>query len=268
MSELIKNTFDAVSDAYDDKALAFFPRSAASLTRRLCLAGDERVLDVATGTGHLALTIAGAIPGGRVVGIDFSRGMLESARKKAKKGDIRNIDFIEMDMQNLELEPGSFDVAVCAFAIFFVEDMQRQLKSISSKVRPGGKVAISTFEENHFFNPLVDLMIERIQKYGIEKPSQSWKQVGTEAGCTELFRSAGLTGIRVEYENVGYYLESVDEWWSILWNGGFRRLLDKLNAEDRERFRREHLAEIGKLRTDKGIWLDVGVLFTMGEKGS
>jgi hypothetical protein len=65
---------------------------------------------------------------------------------------------------------------------------------------------------------------------------------------------------------VGYYLESADEWWDIVWNAGFRRLVAQLSPQDRERFKQEHLLEIGALRTDKGIWLDVGVLYTAGTK--
>jgi hypothetical protein len=52
----------------------------------------------------------------------------------------------------------------------------------------------------------------------------------------------------------------------VVWNGGFRRLVAQLSANDREHFKQEHLAEIAALGTDKGIWLDVGVLYTIGTK--
>jgi ubiquinone/menaquinone biosynthesis C-methylase UbiE len=268
MSELIKSTFNEICRGYDDKALRFFPRSARSLTRRLRLSGSEHVLDVATGTGHLAFLIAEALPQGRLTAIDFSDGMLECARQKAEGRGIRNIEFLEMDMQKLKFKPSSFDLGVCAFGIFFVEDMIAQLNSITSAVRPGGKVAISTFEENHFFNPLVDMMFNRLQDFGIERPTQTWKQVATEAGCRNLLEEAGLTDICVEYENVGYYLGNADEWWSVVWNGGMRRVVNQLDEEELKRFRSEHLKEIEELRTKSGIWLDVGVLFSIGKKNA
>ena len=59
---------------------------------------------------------------------------------------------------------------------------------------------------------------------------------------------------------------SAGEWWDIVWNAGFRRLVAQLSQKDQERFKREHLEEVGTLRTDKGIWLDVGVLYTVGTK--
>lgn len=263
---IIKDTFDAICEGYDDEALAFFPRSAAALARRLKLAGDERVLDVATGTGHLALSISNSLPDGHVTAIDFSHGMLRCASRKAERNDLHNIEFLEMDMQSMDLESGSFDIAVCSFGIFFVEDMLAQLKKITALLKPGGRLAISTFEENHFFSPLVELMFDRLDTYGVEKPPPTWKRVGSADGCRQLLKASGLTNIHIDYENVGYYLAAADEWWRVIWNGGFRRLVEQLSPEQRERFKAEHQEEVDGLRTADGIWLDVGVLFSSGEK--
>jgi len=70
----------------------------------------------------------------------------------------------------------------------------------------------------------------------------------------------------VETKNVGYFLEDAYAWWDVIWNAGFRRLVGQLAPSDQERFRREHLEETAALATTRGIWLDVGVLFTIGRK--
>jgi ubiquinone/menaquinone biosynthesis C-methylase UbiE len=231
----------------------------------LGLRGDEHVLDVACGTGHASLTIARMLPKGRVTSVDFSQGMLDQARKKAEAQGVRNVEFLDRDMQDLGFSGSPFDVAVCAFGIFFVEDMDSQLSHIISAVRPGGKVMITSFQEG-YFQPLRDLLFRRIAAYGVQNPPQAWKRVSNEEGCRQLFEKAGLTDIRVETKNVGYYLDGPHEWWSIVWNAGFRRLLGQLSPQDQERFKREHLREVESLRTDKGIWLDVGVLYTTGTR--
>ncbi len=59
--------------------------------------------------------------------------------------DVRNVEFMERDMQNLNFPDGLFDVAVCAFGIFFVEDMESQLSHIAYAVKPGGRIMISNF---------------------------------------------------------------------------------------------------------------------------
>lgn len=265
MKTILIETFNAVSNGYDGKALRFFPESAKNMAALLDLRGDERVLDVACGTGHASLAISQRLPKGRITAVDFSPGMLDQARKKASAVNVRNVEFLEGDMQKLGFTAGTFDVAVCAFGIFFVEDMDAQLSHIASMVKPGGRVMITSFQEN-YFQPLRDMLFNRIETYGVQKPPQAWTRTADEAGCRQLFEKARLINIRVESRNVGYYLISADEWWDIVWNAGFRRFVTRLSPQDQEQFSREHLKEIGALRTGKGIWLDVGVLYTVGTK--
>jgi SAM-dependent methyltransferase len=230
------------------------------------LRGDERVLDVACGTGHTSLAVARMLPNGRVTGVDFSAGMLDQARRKAAAQGVDNIDFLERDMTALGLPADSFDVALSAFGIFFVDDMETQLAHVASVVRPGGKVIISTFQEEHYFHPLREKMLARLSTYAIAIPPANWKRVGNEVACSALFQRTGLTNTRVESRNVGYFLDGADRWWDVIWNAGFRRLVSLLPDDARERFKREHLQEIEALRTKDGIWLDVGVLYTVGTK--
>ena len=262
---MIKETFDTVAGAYDSKALRFFPESAKHLAARLGLKGNEQVLDVATGTGHAALALAAGLPQGRVTGVDLSPGMLAQARSKASSRDVRNVDFLERDMEALGFPAATFDAAVCSFGIFFVDDMDAALAQIAGTVRPGGQVAVSGFQED-YFHPLKDLLHGRLAGYGVPLPPQTWKRIATEDGCRELFRRAGLTGARVERKNMGYFLDSAEEWWDVVWNAGFRRLVGQLAYADLDRFRREHLQEVAALATRNGVWLDVGVLYTIGTK--
>jgi ubiquinone/menaquinone biosynthesis C-methylase UbiE/chorismate mutase/quercetin dioxygenase-like cupin family protein len=263
--EMLRQTFDTVAGGYDKKALRFFPRSADLLASLLGMEGNEHVLDVACGTGHASLAIARKLSKGRVTAVDFSPGMLGEARNKASSLGVRNIEFLEGDMQDLRFPAGHFDIAVCAFGIFFVEDMDAQLAHILSAVRPGGRVMISTFEET-YFQPLRDLLTGRLATYGVTPPPPAWRRTATVEGCRRLFEQAGLADIRAESRNVGYFLDGPGEWWDVVWNAGFRRLVGQLAAEEQERFKQEHLREVEALRTQDGIRLDVGVLYTVGTK--
>src|SRR5574337_95874 len=250
---ILKETFDTVSGGYDNKALRFFPDSARHMAGLLKLRGDEHVLDVACGTGHAALALAPLLPRGRVTAVDFSAGMLDQARKKAASVNAGNIEFIEGDMTALGFPAGTFDTAVCAFGIFFVEDMDRQLAHIASVVKPGGGITISSFQKNYFY-PLKDLMTDRLKSYGVQMPHQTWKRIANETGCRELFEKAGLQDVQVGRKNIGYYLDSAEQWWDIIWNAGFRRMINQLAPGRQERFRLEHLQEVEALRSEKGIW--------------
>jgi ubiquinone/menaquinone biosynthesis C-methylase UbiE len=256
-------TFNVVSAGYDNRALRFFAESARCMARYLDAQDIRRVLDVATGTGNLALEIARTFPDRQVTGIDFSAGMLAQARAKAEREGIRNAEFMEMDMHEITLPDNHFDAVVCAFGVFFAEDMAEQLRSMAAKLRPCGRIVVSCFYEDSF-QPLVEVLARKLEQYGVERPPLKWKLIATEPKCRALFRDSGLEEIRVEKKDLGYYLKGPNEWWDVVWNAGFRNQVSQLSPQDLERFKEEHLREVETLRTRSGIWLNVSVLYTTG----
>ncbi len=256
-------TFNTVAAGYDNRSLRFFTESARYMARYPDAPDIRRVLDVATGTGNFALEIARTFPDTQVTGIDFSPGMLAQARAKAEAEGIRNAEFLEMDMHDITLPDSRFDAVVCAFGVFFAQDMAEQLRHMAAKVRPGGRIVISCFYEDSF-QPLVEILSRRLEQYGVERPSLRWKLIATEAKCRALFGDAGLEEIRVERQDLGYFLKGAAEWWDVVWNAGFRSQVSQLSSRDLERFKEEHLREVEALRTQDGIWLKVKVLYTSG----
>jgi ubiquinone/menaquinone biosynthesis C-methylase UbiE len=258
----IRDTFDAVADGYDTHALRFFVAGAAHMAGQLALRGDEHVLDVACGTGHVAMAVARRLPHGRVTAVDLSSGMLAHARCKAVAAGLVNIDFVEQDMQALAWA-ARFDAAVCGFGLFFVEDMEAQLPRIVATVKPGGRVMVSAFAEG-YMDPLRSLMVARLERFGVVLPPQTWLRIARPEACHALFANAGLAGIQVERRNLGYSLAGPEEWWKVIWNAGFRRMVGRLSPAEQASFRDQHLTEIEALRTPDGIRMDVGVLFASG----
>ncbi len=261
----IRNTFNIVAEGYDNPSFRFFSVSAEQMVACLNLKGDEHVLDVATGTGIVALQLAPLLPRGRVTAIDFSEGMLTQARQKAANKAVSNMDFLEMDMQALTFPDCHFDAVTCAFGIFFVEDMAGQLKHLAEKVKTGGKIILSVFYDDSFM-PMIELFCDCIQRYGVEKPVPSWKRISTKDKCLAVLESASLSDVKIVKKNIGYYLGNPDEWWNVLWNGGFRRYINQLSSPDLVEFRKEHLAEVWSSANENGIWLDVKVLYALGSK--
>ena len=223
----------------------------------------RRVLDVATGTGNVALEVARTFPKMQVTGIDFSSGMLAQARAKAEAEGLGNVEFFEMDMHDITLPDRSFDAAVCAFGIFFAEDMAKQLRHVAAKLRPGGRIVISCFYEDSF-QPLVEILSKRLEQYGVERPPLKWKLIATKPKCEALLRESGLEKIHVDRKDLGYYLRGAAQWWDVAWNAGFRSQIGQLSSQDIGRFKKEHLSEIETMQARDGIWLNVSVLYATG----
>lgn len=111
-------------------------RRAADLA---ALVPGGRALDVATGTGDLALELADRVaPGGEVVGVDFSERMLELAR--AKGGS--RVRFESGNALALAYPDGAFDAATVGFGARNFSDLERGLSEMARVVRPGGRVVI------------------------------------------------------------------------------------------------------------------------------
>ena len=111
---------------------------AADLAR---VGPGDRALDVATGTGDLALELARRVgPGGEVVGSDFSQGMLERARTKAAGEP--GIEWEWGNALELPYPDDSFDAATVGFGARNFSDLERGLGEMARVVRPGGRVVV------------------------------------------------------------------------------------------------------------------------------
>jgi demethylmenaquinone methyltransferase/2-methoxy-6-polyprenyl-1,4-benzoquinol methylase len=106
------------------------------------VAAGESALDVCTGTGDLALSLATRVtPAGRVIGADFAENMLERARAKAIERGVP-IEFVQADALALPFDDDAFDAATVAFGIRNVSDLGLGLAEMARVVRPGGRVVV------------------------------------------------------------------------------------------------------------------------------
>jgi len=261
----IQKGFDTVATGYDNPSLSFFPETATRMVEHLKLEPHHNLLDVCCGTGVVSLTAAEKLTDGTVIGIDLSDGMLEQARAKAMGKGLSNTEFKQMDLDYLEFEAESFDVATSSFGLFFLEDMTAGLNNIASKVRQGGKIAISSFMGDAFA-PMSDMFVERYESTGREMPPLSWKQLATKELITEQFNKSNITKVEVHHEPLGYQMTSSQQWWDVVWNAGWRSFLNQLPEVELEVFKVEHLNDIEEVLGDEGVWFNTEVLIAIGEK--
>jgi demethylmenaquinone methyltransferase / 2-methoxy-6-polyprenyl-1,4-benzoquinol methylase len=145
----VRAMFDRIAGVYDVMNTAM----TAGLHRRWRARAAElahvdsgsRVLDVATGTGDLAIELARRVwPGGEVVGCDFAEGMLARARAKAAVLDAQHVQprFDSCDALALPYGDDSFDAAAVGFGARNFASLPRGLSELVRVVRPGGRVVV------------------------------------------------------------------------------------------------------------------------------
>ena len=147
----IRNMFSSIAHRYDflNRVLSlgidkYWRRVAI---REFSGLKDGIVLDVATGTGDVALEIVRSCHGvRRVLGVDFSENMLRLAKKKIEKyGYKEKIGLFLNNAQTLSFQDNEFDAALIAFGIRNVSDRQKGLSEMTRVLKKGGKMVILEF---------------------------------------------------------------------------------------------------------------------------
>ncbi|MCC8145847.1 MAG: bifunctional demethylmenaquinone methyltransferase/2-methoxy-6-polyprenyl-1,4-benzoquinol methylase UbiE [Bacteroidales bacterium] len=146
-SEQVEEMFDEIAPKYDflNHALSFGmdkgwrKKGIESLQE----VSPKRILDIATGTGDLAILAYQLLHPDHILAIDISEGMMNVGRKKVRRLGLEDkIEFEWQDSTHLELADDSFDAAMVAFGVRNFEDLDKGLQEIARVLRPGGKLMI------------------------------------------------------------------------------------------------------------------------------
>jgi ubiquinone/menaquinone biosynthesis C-methylase UbiE len=240
------NAYNAASDHYDDPANSFWDRFGCRTVERLDLSPGSHVLDVCCGSGASATPAAERTgTGGSVLGVDLAENLLQLARTKAINRGLTNIDFQRGDMLNLGLPDFHFNAVICVFGIFFATDMQVAVRELWRLVRPGGKLAITTWGPS-FFEPVNTVFWNSVRNVRPElyKGFNPWDRISDPDALRSILAGAGVNSVAVTLELGTHSLRSPDDWWSMVLGSGYRRTIDQLEAKERDQVRRDNLSFI------------------------
>ena len=235
--EKAERTYNFTADYFDDPALGFWDRCGRRTIGLLDLEPGMRVLDVCCGTGASALPAAKAVGNeGTVIGVDLAENLLELARQKAKALRLGNIEFLKADMTELPFEHERFDAVIIVFGIFFVPDIAGQVRKLWHLVKPGGKLAVTTWGPR-FFEPaytewkavLATLAPEWVTDFN------PWDRITAVEAVQRLFEE-GLAGsdkgmgreVKVVAEECEHTLSTPEDFWRIALGSGLRWSIEQV----------------------------------------
>jgi ubiquinone/menaquinone biosynthesis C-methylase UbiE len=257
-------TWDAVAAGYAEETakMALFADEALKLAG---LAQGARVLDVAAGSGSLALRAAPHAAG--VLAVDFAPAMLEQLRLRAEREHFTNVQTKVMDAQRLELPDGSFDAAFCMFAFMFFPDRGKAFSELLRVLRGGGCAVIATWAPIER-RPLMKVGFDALAQAmpGMPAPQKGDLQAPDE--CVAEMTAAGFRDVTARRVTGSVRFDSPEQYFSLTEraNAPLVALKKRLGEQGWTAVRARVLEALAKAIPPTGAELSAEAILTFGRK--
>ena len=202
------------AEDYESLFVPLSARAAQAAVELLDVRPGMAFLDVATGTGAVAL--AAARRGARVTAIDFAPGMLEVLRDKLAREAIDNVELRQMDGQSLAFDAEEFDAAGSGFGLVFFPDLAKGLDEMLRVLKTGGRAFVST-TGHPGSSQLAALIGEAMGRVlggdSGRSPTGASIAIGSSAQLRALLDAAGFVDTRVEACRVAWPVSDPGTFW-------------------------------------------------------
>lgn len=219
-----------------------------------------RVLDLACGTGDPALEIARRVgPNGHVTATDLSPQMVEECRKNASAAGIANMDFAEVDAENLQFGSASFDRVTSRLGAMYFVDVQRALGEIRRVLIPGGIVTLQVWgppDESPYFMNAVEPFARRLSPPPPPADAPTPLRFAASGKLVNALIAAGFRDTREDRRSMVLpWPGSPDELWQHLYDIAvpLRPLFDGLSGDERSAAIGESVAGYAKYYDGKAV---------------
>lgn len=204
---------------------------------------NNTVLDMASGTGEPALTLARReIDGVVITGIDSAAGMVRAAQNKVDRLGLDNIHFEIMAAEQLSFADSSFDRILCRFGVMLFDDPQKGLREMFRVLKPGGRFALAVWGTPETMPTLhwsYQVFANRIPEEHYP-PLTKVTSLGGPDVLDELLYKAGFSEFSTERKSFNYEFENFDAYWDTVEQSDIlKQQYDALTGCDKSTIRNE-----------------------------
>jgi O-methyltransferase/aklanonic acid methyltransferase len=268
---LVGAAFERAAPSYDRAAFSFFGPFARRLVDAAGVAPGDRVLDVACGTGAVGLAAAEAAGrDGGVHAIDLVPAMVDQARAAAAKAGVAMHAEVG-DAERLIHDDAEFDVVLCGFGIFFLPDVPAALAEWKRVLRPGGTLAVSTWDDSAderwaWERGLMREYAPRLPQPALVATGSMLGRFDTAAKVGAVLADAGFEDVTSEPASFERSFEDPEQWWAWTQSHGNRMISDNLAEADAQEFRRRGLEEARSVLRDGPVGRRFAALLTVARR--
>jgi ubiquinone/menaquinone biosynthesis C-methylase UbiE len=207
--------WDKIAEKFDIWLPQIAPVGIALLEKLEALPG-ENILDMGSGTGEPALTLARAMQGAvQITGIDAAEGMIRVAQKKVTQENLSGIDFQTMPAENMIFADNSFDRVLCRFGVMLFDNPLAGLKEMHRVLKPQGRFSLAVWSTPETMPTLhwsYQVFQDRIAE-DFYPPLGKVTSLGEPGLMEKLLDDAGFTDYQVEARTFHYHFDSFDAYW-------------------------------------------------------
>ena len=260
--------WDEIAEKFDLWLPQIAPVGEA-LIEALAAAPGDKILDLASGTGEPALTLAKRSPHTEIIGIDAAPAMVAVAQKKATAEQLKNIRFHTMAAENLDFGDESFDRILCRFGVMLFEDPLKGVKEIQRVLKPGGHFAFAVWSTAETMTTLrwasqafKDRILEEDQP-----PAAKVSSLGAPGAIESLLEKSGLNQYQVQAKRFDYQFQSFDDYWNkVEASDIMKQQFDALPDHQSEQVRNEIARFAHDFQTENGLIIPHEYLLVTGFK--
>ena len=167
-------------------------------------------------------------------------------------------------MTSLGFPDRHFDAVLCVFGIFFVPDMETQVAELWRMVRPGGRLAITTWGER-FWSPAYGVWLEvvRRRRPDLHIAFNPWDRITTTDAVCRLLRDGGAQNVEADAEDSYQTLRTPDDFWTIALGSGLRWTIDQMGPELAREVKEELLDRISASGI---VRIETNAIYAVAEK--